>query len=119
MARTKEEGRFIRRRRIRKKVSGTADRPRLSIFKSGLHFYAQIIDDVKGATLASASSRDKEFKGAKDTAKIAGAGKVGALLAVRAGEKGVKTVVFDRGGFKYHGRVKAFADAAREKGLVF
>jgi large subunit ribosomal protein L18 len=119
MARTKTEGRNKRKMRIRNKIEGTTARPRLSVFKSDRHIYGQIIDDVKMSTLVSASTRDKTLKGEKDLAKVAGAKKVGTLLAERAVAKGIKSVVFDRNGFAYHGRVKALADAAREKGLVF
>lgn len=119
MARTKTDGRMRRKRRIRYKIEGTTSRPRLSVFKSDKHIYGQIIDDTKMSTVVNASTRDKELKNEKELAKIAGAKKVGALLAERAIAKGVKSVVFDRNGFAYHGRVKALADAAREKGLVF
>ncbi len=119
MAKTKTDGRIRRKRRIRKDVNGTIERPRLSVFKSDRHISAQVIDDVNRTTLVSASSLDANFKGAKDMAKMDGAKKVGALLAERAMAKGVKKVVFDRNGYAYHGRVKAFADAAREKGLLF
>lgn len=95
----------------------SAGRPRLSIHRTNQHIYAQIIDDVKGATVAAASTLDKEIKGA--TANAEGAGKVGKLIAKRAKAAGVETVVFDRGGFLYHGRVKALADAARDGGLNF
>lgn len=112
-------GRMRRKQRIRRKISGVAERPRLSVFKSDKHISCQVIDDSKQHTLAAASSLDKQFKGQKDMAKLAGAAKVGAVIAERALAKGIKTVVFDRNGFAYHGRVKAFADAARQKGLVF
>jgi large subunit ribosomal protein L18 len=104
-------------KRIRKKISGTPERPRLAVFRSLKHVYAQIIDDAAGRTLASASSSEKgaTFNGGN----IAGAKEVGRLIADRAKEKGVKSVVFDRGGYQYHGRVKALADAAREGGLEF
>jgi large subunit ribosomal protein L18 len=95
-------------------------RPRLSVFRSGLHIYAQIIDDAAGATLAQASTIDKSLKGnLKATANIEAAKAVGKLIAERATAKGIKEVAFDRGGYKYHGRVKALADAAREGGLSF
>ncbi len=108
------------RRRIglRKRISGTNDRPRLSIYKSLNHMYAQIINDLDGKTIASASTVDEDVKLDK-TGNVAAAAKVGELLAKRAGAKGVKAVVFDRGGFKFHGRVKALADAARKGGLDF
>ena len=102
---------------LRKKANG---RPRLSVFRSGLHIYAQVIDDVAGNTIAAASTIDKALKGAlKSTANIEAAKAVGKLIAERAVAKGVKEVAFDRGGYKYHGRVKALADAAREGGLSF
>lgn len=109
----------VRRRihtRIRKKLSGTQERPRLAVFRSIKHIYAQVIDDKAGRTLVSASSAEKN---ASDGGNVAGATAVGKLLAERATEKGIKSVVFDRGGFLYHGRVKALADAAREGGLEF
>jgi len=116
----KYERRRIRRYRIRNKVSGTQGRPRLSVFRSSKHIYAQVIDDLKGETLASASSLEKALREAGNTgANIDAAKAVGKLLAERAVEKGVKEVVFDRGGYLYHGRVKALADAARESGLSF
>ncbi len=106
--------------RVRKKVRGLTERPRISVFKSSKHIYAQIIDDEKGLTLVSSSTLDKEIRddfkhgGNKDAAK-----KVGELLAKRALEKGVHRVVFDRSGYIYHGRLKALADSAREVGLEF
>ncbi|AMX84829.1 50S ribosomal protein L18 [Geobacillus subterraneus] len=107
-----------RHARIRKKIVGTTERPRLSVFRSNKHIYAQIIDDTKSATIVSASTLDKEF-GLDSTNNIDAAKKVGELVAKRALEKGIKQVVFDRGGYLYHGRVKALADAAREAGLEF
>jgi large subunit ribosomal protein L18 len=108
------------RKRIRSKVSGTSERPRLAVKKSLKHIYAQVIDDAKGETLVAASSIDKTLKdGLKTGADIAAAVAVGKLLATRASEKGITTVVFDRGGYLFHGRVKALADAAREGGLTF
>jgi large subunit ribosomal protein L18 len=109
-----------RRNRIRKKVTGTTERPRLNVFKSNTNIYAQVIDDIKGVTITSASTLDKDIKpglkscGDKDAAKA-----VGAAVAKKAMEKGIKAVVFDRGGNIYHGRIKALADAAREAGLNF
>jgi large subunit ribosomal protein L18 len=100
---------------IRRKAVG---RPRLSVFRSGKHIYAQVIDDVKGATVASASSLEKDLR-AKTGANVEAAKAVGKLVAERAVQKGVKEVVFDRGGFRYHGRIKAVGDAAREAGLSF
>jgi large subunit ribosomal protein L18 len=108
---------------VRRKVklaAGTRGRARLSVFRSSKHIYAQLIDDVKGATLAAASSLEKTMReGAKTGADIAAAKAVGKLIAERAKEKGIKDVVFDRGGYLYHGRIKALADAAREGGLNF
>ena len=105
-------------RRIRKKVTGTPERPRLCVFRSLKHIYAQIIDDVHGRTLAAASSAAKS-SGLSGGGNVASAREVGRLIAERAKEKGIRRVVFDRGGYLYHGRVKALADAAREAGLEF
>ncbi|GIW71444.1 MAG: 50S ribosomal protein L18 [Planctomycetota bacterium] len=107
-----------RRWRIRRKVRGTAERPRLAVFRSLKHTYAQVIDDVSGRTLAAASTLDSEVRAAAG-AKTARARAVGKLVAERARAAGIERVVFDRGGFKYHGRVKAVAEAAREAGLEF
>ena len=111
-----------RRRRVRGKVSGTPQRPRLNVFRSSLHIYAQVIDDTQGITLAAAGSHEaalrEQFAGDEST-KTAAAIAVGKLVAERAQEKGVEKVAFDRGGNRYHGRVKALADAAREAGLDF
>lgn len=108
------------RRRIRSRVQGTAERPRLSVFKSLKHLYAQVIDDRRGVTLVSASSLDAGFTSEqKGGGNVAAAKKVGELVARRAKEKGVTRVVFDRGGYPYHGKVKALADSARENGLEF
>jgi len=104
--------------RIRKVVSGTADRPRLSVFRSNQDIYAQVIDDLAGRTLAAASSREKGIT-EKTATKTEKAKQVGTLIAERAKEAGIDTVVFDRGGYLYHGRVKALAEAAREGGLKF
>jgi len=104
-------------RRIRKKVRGTPERPRLAVFRSLKHIYAQVIDDTRGHTLAAASSLEKSRQAAGGN--VAGAREVGRLIAERALAKGIKRVVFDRGGFRYHGRVKALAEAAREAGLEF
>ena len=109
--------RIKRHQRVRKNISGTAERPRLSVYRSLNHIYAQIIDDTKGTTLVSASSLDKEFEGYGGN--IDGAKAVGNLVAKKALEKGIKAVVFDRGGYIYHGRVAALADGAREGGLEF
>ncbi|MDI9634736.1 50S ribosomal protein L18 [Kamptonema cortianum] len=114
--RSKTDMRRIRHARIRKKISGTPEQPRLAVFKSGKHIYAQIIDDVAGHTLAAASSVEKGLK-ADDT--IEGAKRIGKELAKRATEKKIKRVVFDRGGSRYHGAVAGLADGAREGGLEF
>ena len=109
--------RLKRHKRVRAKVSGTPEMPRLNVFRSEKHIYAQIIDDVNAATLCSASSVEKDFEGLgsnKEAAK-----KVGLMIAERAKAKGIENVVFDRGGYIYHGRVKELADGAREGGLVF
>jgi large subunit ribosomal protein L18 len=112
--------RTVRHLRVRRQVKGVADRPRLAVFRSLNHIYAQVIDDSRGVTLAAASSLETEVRGQRDGRPKAELSKlVGALVARRAAEKGVTTVVFDRGGYKYHGRVKAVADAAREEGLKF
>jgi large subunit ribosomal protein L18 len=108
-----------RHRRVRKKVRGTAERPRLAVFRSNTHIYAQVIDDVAGRTLAAASTVEPSIKSAGGTGNIEAAKRVGALVAERASAAGVTKVVFDRGGFLYHGRVAALADAAREAGLEF
>jgi len=119
----KGEARIARQRRhqrVRAKVAGTAARPRLCVFRSLNHIYAQVINDEQGHTLVTASTLDPEIKsGADSQAKSARAGLVGSLLAKRALDNGVKEVVFDRGGYKYHGRVKALAEAARQAGLKF
>ena len=109
--------RVRRHQRVRGKVSGTAERPRLSVFRSENNIYAQIIDDVNGVTLASASSLDKAIEGYGGNVTAASA--VGKLIAERALAKGIENVVFDRGGYLYHGRVKALAEGAREGGLKF
>lgn len=103
--------------RVRKKISGTADRPRLCVYRSNNNLFVQVIDDVQGTTLASASTLDKEVK-VKHSNKEA-AKEVGALIAKRAMDKNIKTVVFDRSGYVYHGVIKELAEAAREAGLVF
>ena len=113
----KKAMRLHRHVRVRGKISGTPNRPRLNVFRSNANIYAQIIDDVNGVTLVSASTVEKEFDGAtgnKDAAK-----KVGLMVAERAKAKGIEEVVFDRGGYVYHGRVAALADGAREGGLKF
>lgn len=114
------EARVRKHARVRKKVEGTTERPRLNVFRSLNHIYAQVIDDTTGTTLVSASTLDEAIKG-----KVAfggnkeGAKEVGKLVAQKATDKGIKAVVFDRGGYIYHGRVKELADAAREAGLEF
>ena len=119
----KKEIRSRIHKRIRRKLSGTAARPRLAVFRSVAHIYAQVIDDVAGATVVSASTVDKVDKsdkgGKTKGGNVAAAKAIGKLVAERAKEKGIKSVVFDRGGYQYHGRVKALADAAREAGLEF
>ena len=105
--------------RVRAKVSGTAERPRLNVYRSLNHIYTQLIDDLNGVTLASASSFGKKSEEKAYGGNIAAAIEVGKLIAQRAQEKGIKKIVFDRGGYLYHGRVKALADAAREAGLDF
>ena len=114
--RDRNEVRKIRHERVRKKISGTPERPRLCVFRSNKHIYAQIIDDVAGKTLVSASSVEKGFEGGGncDAAK-----KIGQTVAERALKAGIEEVVFDRGGYIYHGRVKALAEGAREGGLKF
>ena len=109
--------RMKRHIRVRGKISGTPERPRLNVFRSNANIYAQIIDDVNGVTLVSANTLEKEFEGAAGNCEAAK--KVGALLAERAKAKGIEEVVFDRGGYLYHGRVKALAEGAREGGLQF
>jgi len=111
------KARLKRHRRVRAKISGTPERPRLNVFRSTKHIYAQLIDDVNGVTLASASSMDKNFDG--NGGNIDGARKVGELIAKNAADKGISEVVFDRGGYLYHGRVQALAEGARESGLKF
>ena len=104
-------------KRIRSRVTGTPERPRLAVFRSVNHIYAQVIDDGQGHTLAAAGSTEKDWKGAGGN--VEGAKLIGKAVAERAREKGIRKVVFDRGGYLYHGRVKALADAAREAGLEF
>lgn len=118
---TKPDKNSVRKKRhlrVRKNLFGTAERPRLNVYRSNKHIYAQLIDDVNGVTLASASTVDKEFK-ADATGNVEASKLVGELVAKRALDKGHKNVVFDRGGYLYHGRIKALADAAREAGLEF
>ena len=118
MALTKSERRNRIRNRIRKVVSGSESRPRLSVFRSNKEIYAQIVDDVNGKTICSASSRDKDIKSAKGN-KSEIAAMVGKAIAEKAIKAGVETIAFDRGGYLYHGRVKSLADGAREAGLKF
>ncbi len=115
----KAKRRIRRRAAIRHRVIGTPERPRLSVYKSLTHFYAQVIDDLAGKTLASASSVAKKGASKSTTGNSKSAAAVGSSLAEKAKAAGVKKVVFDRGGFKFHGRVKAFAEAARKAGLEF
>ena len=120
MAQSKLVSRQRRRERIRKKVVGTAAKPRLSVYKSLSHIYAQLIDDTTGKTLIAAASTEKAIsEGLKHCGNVAAAKKVGANIAERALGKSIKSVVFDRGGNQYHGCIKALAEAAREKGLNF
>lgn len=114
----KNKARLKRHLRVRKKIAGTTVRPRLNVFRSSKHIYAQIIDDQNGSTLVAASTLDKELK-ASNTGNIEAARKVGELIAKRAKENGISNVVFDRGGYIYHGRVQALAESAREAGLEF
>jgi large subunit ribosomal protein L18 len=114
----KNVARKKRHARVRRSVIGTAERPRLNVFRSTKHIYAQLIDDQNGVTIASASSLDKGVE-VKNGGNVEAAKAIGEAIAKRGSEKGVKSVVFDRGGYLYHGRVKALADAAREAGLEF
>ena len=117
---SRKAARQKRHYRLRRYLSGTAERPRLAVFRSGKHIYAQVIDDVKGHTLAASSTMEKAISGGlKTTSDVEAAKVVGADVAKKALDKGINTVVFDRGGFIFHGRVKALADAAREAGLQF
>ena len=116
----KAQARLKRKKRIRKKLTGSADRPRLCVFRSAKHIYAQVIDDSRGQTLAAASSTEKAVREKSETKnKVTYAGTVGEIVGQRALEKGVKQVVFDRNGFLYHGRVKAVSEGARKAGLKF
>lgn len=117
---TKQDKNQVRKKRhgrVRSKISGTAQRPRLNVFRSNKNIYAQLIDDVAGVTLVSANSQEKVFEGVGSNAEAAA--KIGETIAKRAAEKNITTVVFDRSGYLYHGRVKALAEAARENGLEF
>lgn len=117
MAVSKQEARKRRHRRVRKHLEGTTGRPRLAVYRSNRYIYAQIIDDANGHTVAAASSQEEAFR--TKTLSADTAGEIGKLVAERAKDAGVSTVVFDRGGYKFHGRIKALADAAREEGLEF
>ncbi len=116
---TRNEVRQKRHTRVRKRAIGTAERPRLNVYRSNMNIYAQVIDDAKGHTLATASTLDGTLREAKNGGNLDGAKSVGTLIAERAKAAGVEKVVFDRGGYLYHGRIKALADAAREGGLDF
>lgn len=118
--RDKNKARLKRHLRVRKKVVGTVERPRLNVFRSSKHIYAQVIDDTNGVTIVAASTLDKSIsESIENGGSVEAARKVGELIAQRAKEKGIASVVFDRGGYLYHGRVQALADAAREVGLEF
>jgi large subunit ribosomal protein L18 len=119
MALTKLERRNRIRLRIRKKINGTAEAPRLAVYRSNKQIYVQVVDDLKGVTILSACSREKEVAAQTGIKKTDQAKLVGKLLAEKCKEKGIEKVVFDRSGYKYHGRVKSLADAAREGGLKF
>jgi large subunit ribosomal protein L18 len=114
---SRQDARARRHTRVRKRIHGTGDRPRLAVFRSNRYIYAQVIDDSQGRTLAAASSQEADFR--SSALNVDTAAKVGELLAGRAKDAGVSSVVFDRGGYKFHGKVKALADAAREAGLDF
>lgn len=117
MTKSRQVARARRHRRVRKKVTGTESRPRMAVFRSNRYIYAQVIDDVAGVTLAAASSQEADFRAKALNAETAA--EIGTALAARAKDAGVSSVVFDRGGFPYHGRIKALADAARDAGLDF
>lgn len=114
---TKMQGRTRRHRRVRRKIKGTTGRPRLAVYRSNRYIYAQVIDDIQGRTIAAASSQEPDLR--SEGLSVETASKVGELVASRAKEAGIDSVVFDRAGYKFHGRVKALADAAREQGLEF
>lgn len=116
---SKNDARKHRKIRIRKKISGTSERPRLVVFRSNMHIYAQIIDDTKGTTLVAASTLKNEGKGSKNLCNKTAAAGVGKEIARLATEKNIKQVVFDRNGYLYHGRIQSLADSARENGLEF
>ena len=119
IAQTRRDGRITRHRRVRKKVHGTAARPRLAVFRSNKHLVAQVIDDDAGRTVAAASTAEADQRAAGSGSTVDAATRIGQLVAERAKAAGIEQVVFDRGGYKYHGRVKALAEAAREGGLKF
>jgi large subunit ribosomal protein L18 len=119
MALTKRKSRLRIKMRIRKRITGTAEAPRLSVFRSNKNFYAQIIDDISGKTLVSASSKSKDFTETNKIKKSEQAEKVGELIAQKAVQNGITEVKFDRNGYLYHGRVKSFAESARKAGLKF
>ena len=120
MKNLKEQSRSKRRKRVRSRVRGTLERPRLNVFKSLNHIYVQAIADTEGRTLASASTLSPEIRGnLKSSGNVAAAKEVGTLIATKCLEKGIQKVVFDRAGYLYHGRIKALADAARAQGLIF
>jgi large subunit ribosomal protein L18 len=117
---TPRKARLVRHARVRARLEGTSTKPRLCVFRSLNHIYAQVINDTQGHTIATASTIDPEIKTeVQGKTKVTAAGLIGLLLANRAKEKGVTQIVFDRGGYKYHGRIKALAEAAREAGLQF
>ncbi len=117
-SRVRRRGRIRRHRRVRKKLHGNSARPRLSVFRSSRHISAQLIDDDRGVTIAAASTLESDLRSSFG-GNVSAASAVGTLIAQRAGEVGVSTVIFDRGGYRYHGRVAALADAARKAGLEF
>lgn len=119
IAKKRHEGRLRRHRRVRKKVHGTAARPRLAVYRSNRHLSVQVIDDDSGRTLVSASSLEADFRKQRPGGNVAAAAAVGTLVAERAKQAGISSVVFDRGGFLYHGRIAAIAEAARAAGLEF
>jgi len=119
IAQTRRESRITRHRRVRKKVHGTAERPRLAVFRSNKHVVAQVIDDDSGRTLAAASTAEADQRAAGNGSSVEAATRIGRLIAERAKAAGIDSVVFDRGGFIYHGRIAALATAAREAGLEF
>jgi large subunit ribosomal protein L18 len=119
IAKARRQGRITRHRRVRRKVHGTASRPRLAVYRSNKHISVQVIDDEAGRTLAAASSTEADQRAAGSGGSVAAATRVGELIAERAKSAGVTTVVFDRGGYAYHGRVAAIAEAARNAGLEF